>query len=365
MANKAAPRIGITIGDLNGIGVEVIMKTFSDKRVLEMCTPVIYGSSKALSYHRNIFGMDDFKYNIVSSVEDARQKAVNVVNCWDEPVPLKIGQPDRSLGQYAMRSLKAAAYDVVQGRIQAVITAPVNKAHLCTDSKVFLGQTEFFSEACGGRNSMMFLVSDNLKVGLVTNHIPISAVSGALSTELIMKKLQIMNLALQEDFLLQRPKIAVLALNPHAGDQGLIGSEDDEIVAPAVKKAKENGMLVFGPYAADGFFGSGTYRQFDAILSMYHDQGLVPFKALSFGHGVNVTSGLPIVRTSPDHGTAYNIAGKNIANPDSFREAVYMALDIYRNRRSFNDMKENQVEKVKLKDDDLNATSDVKLSEDA
>jgi len=365
MGNKAAPRIGITIGDLNGIGVEVIMKTFIDKRVLEMCTPIIYGSSKALSYHRNIFQMEEFKYNIVSSVEDARAGAVNVVNCWDEPVPLKIGQPDRTLGQYAMRSLKAAAYDVVQGRIQAVVTAPVNKSHLCTDSKVFYGQTEFFSEACGGRNSMMFLVSADLKVGLVTNHIPISAVSAALSQELILKKLQIMNTALQEDFLLQRPKIAVLALNPHAGDEGLIGSEDDDIVGPAVKQAKENGLLVFGPYAADGFFGSGTHRQFDAILSMYHDQGLVPFKALSFGHGVNVTCGLPIVRTSPDHGTAYNIAGKNVANPDSFREAVYMAIDIYRNRQSFQDMRENRVLKVELKDDDNKATSDVSLSDDA
>lgn len=356
------PKIGITIGDLNGIGVEVIMKTFIDDRVLNMCTPIIYGSSKALSYHRNIFQMNDFKFNIIPSVEEARSGAVNVINCWDEPVPLKIGHPDKSLGQFAMRSLKAAAYDVVQGRIQAVVTAPVNKAHLCTDSKIFVGQTEFFSEACGGRNSMMFLVSDNIKVGLVTNHIPISEVASAINKEIILKKLGIMNQSLQEDFQMQRPKIAVLALNPHAGDEGLIGKEDDEIVGPAVKEAKEKGLLVFGPYAADGFFGSGTYRQFDAILSMYHDQGLVPFKALSFGHGVNVTTGLPIVRTSPDHGTAYNIAGKNVANPDSFREAVYRAIDIYRNRLTFKEMLDNPMKKSKLKADDPNATSDVPVS---
>ncbi len=356
--NKNIPKLGITIGDLNGIGVEVVMKTFADKRILKMCTPIIYGSSKALSYHRNIYGMDNFKYDIIDSVEDANAGAVNVINCWEDPVPLRIGYPDKTLGQFAMRSLKAAAYDVVQGRIQGVITAPVNKAHLCTDSKKFVGQTEFFSEACGGRESMMFLVSDSIKVGLVTNHIPISAVSSAITKELILKKMSIMNKSLQQDFMLQRPKIAVLALNPHAGDEGLIGTEDDDIVGPAVQDAKEMGILAFGPYAADGFFGSGTYRQFDGILSMYHDQGLVPFKSLSFGHGVNVTTGLPIVRTSPDHGTAYNIAGKNIANSDSFREAVYMALDIHRNRETYKEMQENPLYKPKSQSNDAPVKTD-------
>lgn len=339
------PKIGISIGDVNGIGIEVVLKTFSDERMLEMCTPIVYGSSKAMSYHKNALGLDNVQYNVISGPEKARSRALNVLNCWTEEVKITIGNPDKATGAFALKALEAVNYDVTQGKIDAIITAPINKKHLSTESKPFTGQTEFFTKRQSADESLMFLLSENLKVGLATNHVPVKNIVQNISVEGILRKLRIMNNSLKKDFLIPVPRIAVLAVNPHAGDEGIIGNEDAEIVSPAVKKAKDEKIMVFGPYAADGFFGSGAYTNFDAILGMYHDQGLIPFKALTFGHGVNYTAGLRIVRTSPDHGTAYDIAGKGIASEESFRQAVYTAIDILNNRDRFTDMNAYEMKK--------------------
>lgn len=347
MTRNNKPKIGISIGDLNGIGIEVVMKAFSDKRMFDHCTPIVYGSSKAMSYHKKALEMNDFQYNVVSGPEKAKQGALNVYNCWTEEVNIKLGHPDPDLGKFAYRALEAVNYDVSEGKIDAIITAPINKAHLSEEGKPFTGQTEFFAEKQKASSSLMFLVSEEMKVGLVTNHVPVKDVASKITTKKILEKLKVMNHSLQNDFMIERPKIAVLALNPHAGDGGIIGMEDTEIVAPAVAKAKDEKILAFGPYAADGFFGTSAFSNFDGILAMYHDQGLVPFKLLSFGHGVNFTAGLPIVRTSPDHGTAYNIAGQGVANEASFRQSVFAAADIYRNRKAFKEIKENGINKEK------------------
>jgi len=344
--NQNRPKIGISIGDINGIGVEVVLKTFSDERMLNMCTPIVYGSSKVMSYHKNALGLDNVQYNVISGPEKARSRALNVLNCWNDEVKITIGNPDQATGAYALKALEAVNYDVSQRKIDAIITAPINKKHLSTKENPFTGQTEFFTKRQSADESLMFLLSEKLKVGLVTNHVPVKDIVKNISVDSIVNKLRIMNQSLKKDFLIPVPRIAVLAVNPHAGDEGIIGNEDAEIVMPAVKRAKEeNKIMVFGPYAADGFFGSGAYNGFDAILGMYHDQGLIPFKALTFGHGVNYTAGLPIVRTSPDHGTAYEIAGMNEANISSFRHAIFKALDICKNRRDFKEGKRDPIKK--------------------
>ncbi len=339
------PKIGISIGDVNGIGIEVVLKTFSDERMLNICTPIVYGSSKAMSYHKNALNLDDVQYNVISGPEKARSRALNVLNCWTDEVKITIGNPDKATGAFALKALEAVNYDVSQGKIDAIITAPINKKHLSTKEHPFTGQTEFFTKRQSADESLMFLLSENLKVGLVTNHVPVKNIVQNISVDGILSKLRIMNNSLKKDFLIPVPRIAVLAVNPHAGDEGIIGNEDAEIVMPAVKKAKDDKIMVFGPYAADGFFGSGAYRSFDGILGMYHDQGLIPFKALTFGHGVNYTAGLPIVRTSPDHGTAYDIAGKGIASEESFRQAVYTAVDILQSRERYTDMNAYEMKK--------------------
>lgn len=345
---NATPRpiIGITIGDMNGIGIEIIIKTFHDIRMLDFCTPVIYGSSRALSFHRKAMQMEEFSYHIAHNIHKIKHGICNVINCWTDEVPITIGKPNKKMGEYALQALDAAAEDLKNQHIEAIVTAPINKHQVNTEKNGFVGHTEYLTQKFDAPNSVMLLVSDNLKVGLVTNHLPVKDIADNINPALIRLKLSIINQSLIEDFGILGPRIAVLALNPHAGDEGLIGHEDNNIIKPAIEKAnQEDHIRAFGPFAADGFFGAGLYRHFDAILAMYHDQGLIPFKTLSFGHGVNYTAGLPIIRTSPDHGTAYDIAGKNLASEESFRSAIFMALDIAKKRQNYADMNANPLQR--------------------
>jgi len=324
-------KIGITIGEMNGIGMEVIIKTFYDPRMLEICTPIVYGSSKIASFHRKTLELHDFNFNKITSVKEASSKKPNLIECWEEEVNITFGESTKEAGKYALASIVAATNDLEKGLIDAIVTAPINKENIQSDEFNFPGHTEFFTDKFKGY-SIMLMVNENVKIGVATNHIPISDVARKLSADVIFSKLKILNRALTQDFCIVAPKIAVLGLNPHAGDTGLIGKEEETIIIPAINNAKSVGVNAYGPYAADGFFGSGNYKKFDAILAMYHDQGLIPFKALSFDDGTNFTAGLSIIRTSPDHGVAYDIAGKNKASENSFRQAIYVACDIFKNR---------------------------------
>ncbi|MGB0839593.1 MAG: 4-hydroxythreonine-4-phosphate dehydrogenase PdxA [Chitinophagales bacterium] len=345
IVERDKPRLGITIGDLNGISVEVIIKTFQDARILDYCTPIIYGSSRVFSYYRKVLRADDFTYNIINRIDKVKPNVCNVLNCWTDEVNINIGKARPDIAPFVLRAIESAVYDISRQEIDAIVTAPVNKAVLNSEQLHFVGHTEYITQKFNVKDSLMFLVNDDLRVGLVTNHVPISKVSERLNGDLVSLKLFLMEKSLKQDFGIVRPKIAVLGLNPHAGDNGLIGTEEKDYIKAVVEEAKTEGILAFGPYAADGFFGSGMYRQFDGVLAMYHDQGLVPFKTLSFGKGVNFTAGLPIVRTSPDHGTAYDIAGKNIASPDSFRQSVFLALDILKSRKKFVEMNANPMQR--------------------
>lgn len=323
--------VGISIGDLNGIGIEVILKTFQDKRMLDFCTPVLFGSTKAISYHKKLLKSDTHIHGI-NSTNQINHNKINLLNIWKEEVPFDIGTASETSGKYAYKSLESAVKHLNNNSIDILLTAPINKENIQSENFNFPGHTEYLESQLEGE-SLMILISENLRVGLITGHIPISQVSEHIKPELIKKKVEILHKSLKEDFGINKPKIAVLGLNPHCGDKGVIGKEDDQIIRPTLKEIKENGKLVFGPYAADGFFGSNTYKQFDGILAMYHDQGLAPFKALSFGNGVNYTAGLSKIRTSPDHGTAFEIAGKNQANPTSFKEALFTAIEIFKKRK--------------------------------
>lgn len=328
------PKVGITIGDINGIGPEIIIKMLSDDRIYAFCQPIIYGSTKVLSFYKKKLGIDKFKYAHLKDWNKLPPKQSYVVNCIDEHAIVSIGEEKDEAGKYALDSLNTALQDWKDGNIDMLLTAPINKnlvaKHTTED---FKGHTEYISTFCGADDSLMLLTSDRLTVGLVTNHIPINLVAAKLKTSLITNKILMLNNSLKNDFGIQKPKIAVLGLNPHAGDNGLLGSEEKDIIAPAINDAMSRGVYAFGPYPSDGFFGTSDYTKFDGILAMYHDQGLIPFKAIAFEEGVNFTSGLPLVRTSPDHGTAYNIAGKNIASEASMRNALFTALDIYKNRK--------------------------------
>ncbi len=340
MNNKIV--VGITQGDSNGISYEVIIKALSDLRILEICTPVIYGSSKILGfYKKQITDAENFSTNVINSAKEAHPKRVNIINCVPENFHVDPGKQTEEGSKAALIALEEAVRDLKEGHIQAVVTAPFNKSEVNKEGFGFCGHTEYFAKEFGAKDSLMFLVSDTIKVGLVTNHIPVSQVSKSISSKLILEKLSIMDDSLRKDFAVLRPKIAVLSLNPHCGDQGLLGSEEEEIIKPALREASDKGMLVFGPYSPDGFFASDMSRKFDAVLSMYHDQGLIPFKTLSFENGVNYTAGLSIVRTSPDHGTAYDLVGKNKANPESMLSAIYAACDIYRNRIEYDVLRAN------------------------
>ncbi len=331
-------KIGITIGVINGVGPEVIIKTFADNRMLQECTPVIYGSSKALSFHRKTLNIQEFNFTTLRNIKELIAKKLNVINCWEEEAKIEIGKPSPIAGQYAFRAIDAAVKDLKMGFINAIVTAPIDKKTIQSESFKFAGHTEYLAEQFEAKNYLMFLVSDKLRVATVTGHISIKNVAQQLNIEKIVAKIRIMNDSLKRDFGVRKPRIAVLGLNPHAGDEGVIGSEENEIIKPAVKQAADGGVVVFGPYSADGFFATGNFKKFDAVLAMYHDQGLIPFKTLAFSNGVNFTAGLPIVRTSPDHGVAYDIAGKGIADEDSFRESVYVACDIYNKRKEFDEI---------------------------
>lgn len=334
-------RLGISQGDVNGIGYEVLLKCFSDTRMFEGCTPILYGSSKVASYHKKLINATDFPFVNIRTVEQAEASKFNILNIIQDEVKIDIGQPTEIGGRLAAMSLDYACHDLMNGKLDALVTNPINKKNIQSDKFNFPGHTEYLTNKFGVEESLMIMTCHDLHIGIMTNHLSLSQVPKVLNRELILRKLQVMDSSLKRDFGIRMPKIAVLALNPHAGDRGLIGTEDDSIVAPAIREAFDNGILAFGPYPADGFFGNGTFREFDGVMALYHDQGLIPFKLMSFTEGVNFTAGLPHVRTSPSHGTAYEIAGKNIASAQSFRNAVFLAMDIIRNRREFDALSAN------------------------
>lgn len=344
--NDKKLRVAITHGDTNGIGYEVIFKTFADQTMLELCTPIIYGSPKVAAYHRNALGIQA-NFTIINSAEEAHQGKLNLIPAFEEEVKVELGMPSKEAGTAALAALERAMEDYKKGLFDVLVTAPINKNNIQSKQFSFCGHTEYIENRVGnGSHALMILANSMMKVALITTHLPIKDVAESITEQAIVEKATIFSNSLKRDFRISNPRIAVLSLNPHAGDDGLIGKEEQEIIIPAVKKLSENGVLAFGPFAADGFFGRGTYGSFDGVLAMYHDQGLAAFKALDTGDGVNFTAGLPIVRTSPDHGTAYEIAGKGVADEASFRNAVYMAMDIFRNRADYDEPTANPLKKL-------------------
>lgn len=341
-------KVGITHGDVNGVGYEILFKTFADTRLLELFVPIIYGSSKSASYHRKVLNNNTVNFNIISHADEARVGKVNLVNCVTEETKIEIGKASAEAGEAAYVALDCATKDLRDNKIDLLVTLPINKDSIQSDSFKFPGHTEFLEErfAQEGEKALMIMATNTMKVALATTHVPIKDVSSLLTKELIAEKLRTLNYTLKRDFNIDAPRIAVLSLNPHAGENGLLGSEEEEIIAPVVREAQDEWILCAGPFAADGFFGSGRFKEFDAILAMYHDQGLIPFKTVAMDMGVNFTAGLPIVRTSPDHGTAYDIAGKNEASEESFRQAIYMAIDVYRNRINYDEARKNPLKKM-------------------
>jgi 4-hydroxythreonine-4-phosphate dehydrogenase len=325
-------KIGITIGDLNGVGPEVLVKALSDNRLLSLLTPIIYGSSRALSFFKKSLNLDEFNYLQVKARGQFAPKHVNVVNCWEEAVEINPGRPSQETGKAALKAIQQACQDLKDGLIDALVTAPIDKKTINSETFPFRGHTEFLTHFFGARESLMLMCSETLRVGLVTEHVALTAVAALITKERILSKLSLLEQSLQKDFGISKPKIAVLGLNPHAGDGGLMGTEEEEIIRPAIIEFKNKGKLASGPFPADGFFGTDTVRRFDGVLAMYHDQGLIPFKAFNFDRGVNFTAGLNVIRTSPDHGTGYAIAGKNQADEGSMREAIYLAHDILKAR---------------------------------
>ena len=343
-------KVGISQGDINGVGYEVILKTFSDARIFELCTPVLYGSQKIVSFYNKMLEAAEIapaEYHIIHDAQKTVHGKLNIISCVNDHIQAEPGQSTEAAGKAALKSLEAATSDLKKGTIDALLTAPINKHNIQNENFKFPGHTEYLEEKFGSvsHKSLMILLNDSIRVALVTGHIPLSEVKQKLTTKNILEKIRIFNKSLREDFGILRPHIAVLSLNPHAGDNGLIGDEETSIIKPAIEDADKNGILVFGPYASDGFFGSQTYQSFDGILAMYHDQGLAPFKALAMDSGVNFTAGLSIVRTSPAHGTAYDIAGKNEASENSFRQALYTLIDVYRNRIRHRTATENPLQK--------------------
>lgn len=344
-------KIGISIGDVNGIGLEVIIKTLMDNRILEYFIPVVYGNTKVASFHRKALGINDFSFHVVNSPEQAHSKRPNMINCWQEDVKINLGEENEIGGKYAFLSLKQAVDDLVDGKIDALVTAPINKHNIQRDEFEFPGHTEYLQSRTDSGDVLMFMISEDLRIGVVTGHIPVKDIAPTIQVDAIVSKLMLMNASLKRDFWIPKPKIAVLGLNPHAGDHGLIGSEDEQIINPAIEQAKSAGVFCFGPYPADGFFASDTYTKFDAVLAMYHDQGLIPFKHIASRSGVNFTAGLPVVRTSPDHGTGYDIAGKNMASEASFREAIFSAIHIVERRREQAELSSNPLVTKRLSRD--------------
>lgn len=335
MSENKVYKIGITHGDLNGIGYEVIIKSLCDNKIMELCTPVVYGLSKVASYYRKSLEQQDFTFQFIKNAEQANSKKPSLINLFEEEVKVETGSSTKIAGQMAERALYAAGRDLKNKQIDAIVTAPINKENIQSDKFVFPGHTEFFDHYFGGstNKALMMMVSDDLRMGFVTNHQPFGQIANIINKDLVYQKIETLNSTLLQDFGVSNPKIAVLALNPHAGDNGLVGDEEKQIIAPAIELAFQNHINAFGPFSADGFFGSGSYKKFDAVLAMYHDQGMLPFKLLRT-EGVNFTAGLPIVHTAPGHGTAYDIAGQNVADAQSMRNAIYLAIDILRKREN-------------------------------
>lgn len=347
MQEKAKIKLGISVGDLNGIGCEVILKTFEDSRMLDFCTPVIFASNKTISQQMAALKIE-INFNGVQEASKAIDGKFNVVNVWKEIPELKYGEATSEAGEYAIKSLKTAVLALKNDEIDVLVTAPINKNNIQTEDFNYPGHTDYLAQELEGE-SLMFMVTDNLKIGLLTDHIAVKDAPAAINPILIRTKVRTIEKSLMIDFGIRRPKVALLGINPHSGDNGVIGKEDDEILKPVIKEMSDAGHLVFGPYSADSFFGSDTYQNFDAILAAYHDQGLIPFKTLSFGMGVNFTAGLSKVRTSPDHGTAYEIAGKGVADHNSFKEAVFTAIQIFKNRSEYQELTENVLQKQRVR----------------
>ena len=339
-------RVAITQGDTNGVGYEVILKVFSDPNILELCTPIIYGSPKIASYHRKALNLE-VPYTIINHAEEARDGRVNLLACFDDEIKIEMGQPSQEAGAAALKALDRAMTDYRSELYDVLVTAPINKATIQSPGFHFPGHTEYIETSVGeGQKALMILMNETLRVALVTTHLPIKDIAKAITKEGIVEKATIFHKALKRDFRISSPRIAVLSLNPHAGDNGLLGSEEKDIILPAIEELADKGIQAFGPFAADGFFGSGAYDHFDGVLALYHDQGLAPFKTIALESGVNYTAGLPIVRTSPDHGTAYDIAGKGIADENSMRQAIFTAIDVFRNRQFYDEPLQNPLPKL-------------------
>jgi len=340
------PVIGISCGDLNGIGIELIIKTIGDSRILDICTPVIFANNKAINFYRK--SVPDININFISIKDFTRinHKQVNLFNCWEEEVAITPGTLNDTGGNYAIKSLTAASQALKDGKIDGLVTAPVHKKNIQGPQFNFTGHTPYLKNLFGAADVAMFMVAENIKVALLTEHVPVKEIAQYVTKENILSKLQILNNSLKKDFGITKPKIAVLGLNPHAGDEGLIGKEDEEIIKPTIKEAKQKDIFCFGPYPADAFFARGQYEKFDGVLAMYHDQGLIPFKSLAIGEGVNYTAGLKAVRTSPDHGVAFDIAGKGKADEASFREAIFKCVDIIHHRKEFEEQYKNPLKKM-------------------
>lgn len=346
--NHKKIRVGITIGDTNGIGIEVVLKAVSAPEMMELCVPVIYGSSKIVSYHRNACNLPGFQINHTKSAQNLKDSMPNLVESIDQEIKVELGHPSKQAGLAAFLSLESAVRDLKAGLIDVLVTAPISKENIQSEQFNFPGHTEYLESAAGdGAKAMMIMCTAGLRIALATIHLPISQVPGALTIEGVRDKLRLFNESLKRDFNIDGPRIAVLSLNPHAGENGILGTEERDIIVPAIEQAlDEDGLQCFGPYAADGFFGARHYRRFDGVLAMYHDQGLAPFKTIAMDEGVNFTAGLPIVRTSPDHGTGYDIAGQGIANESSLRQAIYTAIDVYRNRARYDESRQNPLPKL-------------------
>ncbi len=332
---------GISHGDINGIGYEVIIKALSDPMITDFCTPVVYGSPKVAAYHRKALNISNFSFNNIRSIEEAHPKKANMINCLDDNTRVELGKSTQHGGEAALISLERAMTDVLSGKVDVLVTAPIDKHNIQSDNFHFSGHTEYLKSKARADEVLMFMIGDTMRIGIATGHVPLKDVPGLITIDLLMKKLRLMNQSLSYDFAVRKPKIAVLGLNPHAGDNSLLGSEEEQIITPAIQQARKEGILAFGPFPCDGFFGAGSFAKFDGILAMYHDQGLTPFKAISFESGVNFTAGLPFIRTSPVHGTAFQIAGKGEASENSFRQAIFLACEILKNRQLYAEISKN------------------------
>jgi 4-hydroxythreonine-4-phosphate dehydrogenase len=345
--------VGITHGDINGIGYEVIIKALTDPAINDICVPIVYGSPKVAAYHRKALNITNFSFNNIRTVEEANHKRANMINCLDDNVHVELGKSTPHGGECALASLEKAIEDIKEAKIDVLVTAPIDKHNVQSEAFHFPGHTEYLRSKFNSDETLMFMIGESMKIGMVTGHVPLSKVSEMITVDSVLKKIRLMNHSLKFDFGIRKPRIAVLGLNPHAGDNTLIGREEEDTIIPAIKRAEQDGIFAFGTFPADGFFGAGSFTKFDGILAMYHDQGITPFKALSFDTGVNFTAGLPVVRTSPVHGTAFSIAGKGEASENSFRQAIYLACDIFRNRVLYNEISKNP-----LKHQDIDIRSD-------